>query len=174
MTELTLRWPGSQQEQHSHEGSSASQKPVTTVIGPDEGMVLRAFGDEIRVQLGGAETGGQLTVFTNTTPPGGGPPPHYHANEDEWFIPQVGRVEFFLNGVWQEVAPGSIVFVPRGTVHTFRNVGDVPLTTLTHTSPAGFEIFFERCAAEFAKDGPPDMERIVEISAEHGIYFVTE
>ncbi|MDX1688356.1 MAG: hypothetical protein R3248_10265 [Candidatus Promineifilaceae bacterium] len=45
---------------------------------------------------------------------------------------------------------------------------------LTHTAPAGFEIFFERCAEEFTKPGPPDMERIIEISAEHGIYFVTE
>ena len=126
----------------------------------------------MRIHLGGAQTGGKLTVFTALTPPGGGPPPHYHANEDEWFFPLEGRVEFYLDGSWKEVPMGTTLFIPRGTVHTFRNIGDTPLKVLTHTSPAGFEKFFERCANEFAKGGPPDMARIIEISAEHGIHFV--
>ena len=36
----------------------------------------------------------------------------------------------------------------------------------------GFEVLFARCAKEFAKPIPPDMSRIVAISAEHGIHFV--
>ncbi len=44
---------------------------------------------------------------------------------------------------------------------------------LVHTSPAGFETFYSRCAAEFAKPSPPDMARIVQIAGEHGIQFVT-
>jgi hypothetical protein len=43
---------------------------------------------------------------------------------------------------------------------------------LVSMSPAGFETFFSRCAEEFVKPGGPAMQRIVEISAEHGIYFV--
>jgi len=42
---------------------------------------------------------------------------------------------------------------------------------LIHTAPSGFETFFARCAEEFAKPNPPDMSRIVEISAEHGIHY---
>jgi hypothetical protein len=45
---------------------------------------------------------------------------------------------------------------------------------LNTTTPSGFEKFFARCADEFAKPGEPDMSRIVEIGAEHGIYFVQE
>ena len=143
-------------------------------IRPNEARVLRAFGEEVTIYLGGAETGGQFTSFVEITPPGGGPPPHYHKNEDEWFFPLEGRVEFLLDGTWNEVPMATSVFVPRGTVHTFRNPGELPLKMLIHTSPAGFETFFERCAEEFAKPGPPDMDRIVGISAEHGIHFVTE
>ena len=95
-------------------------------------------------------------------------------NEDEWFYVLEGEVEFLIDGTWQAVAVGSAVFAPRGTVHTFRNSGDKPLTMLTQTSPAGFETFFERCAEEFARPGPPDMERIVTISAEHGIHYVVD
>ncbi|MEM1203198.1 MAG: cupin domain-containing protein [Acidobacteriota bacterium] len=147
--------------------------PATvTVASTRKGKVLRAFGDEMTVHLGGADTEGRLTVFTAVTPPGSGPPPHRHEREDEWFFPLEGRVEFFLDGQWQEVPVGGVVFAGRGSVHTFRNVGTTPLKMLIHTSPAGFETYFERCAEEFAKDGPPDMERIVQISLEHGLQFV--
>ena len=37
------------------------------------------------------------------------------------------------------------------------------------TTPSGFEVFFSRCADEFAKATPPDMGRISEIFGEHGI-----
>lgn len=174
MTDPTITWPGHTTRQNASAERGGVKRPKPAVILPNTAESLQAFGDEIFVQLGGAETGGKYTVFIGVTPPGAGPPPHYHKNEDEWFFPLEGRVEFFLNGSWQEVPVGSVIFLPRGTVHTFRNCGETPLKMLTHTAPAGFEIFFERCAAEFAKPGPPDMERIIEISAEHGIHFVTE
>lgn len=110
-------------------------------------------------------------MWIEVTPPGGGPPPHYHLNEDEWFFPLEGRVEFFKDNAWTEVPIGSAVFMPRGVVHTFRNSGDKPLNMLIHAAPSGFETFFARCAEEFAKPNPPDMSRIVEISAEHGIHY---
>lgn len=151
---------------------STQAHPSPAVVLPGSAKVLRAFGDEVTVHLGGDQTGGRFTMFTDVTPPGGGPPPHFHQNEDEWFYPQEGRVEFLRDGVWTEVPMGTAVFMPRGTVHSFRNPGDKPLKMLIHTAPSGFEVFFARCAEEFAKPGPPDMKRLVEIAGEHGIHFV--
>lgn len=145
----------------------------SVVVPPGAGQVVRAFGDEMLVHLDGAQTGGAFAMFTLTTPPGGGPPLHHHDNEDEWFYPLEGRVEFFRDGAWSEVPMGTVVFMPRGVVHTFRNPGPAPLRMLIHTSPAGFERFFARCAAEFDKPGEPEMARIVQIAAEHGIHFAT-
>ena len=113
-------------------------------------------------------------MWTEITPPGGGPPPHYHLNEDETFHVIEGRVAFLLNGDWNEVGSGGTAFMPRGIVHTFKNVGDQPSRMLNMTTPSGFEKFFARCADEFAKPGEPDMSRIVEIGVEHGIHFVQE
>lgn len=110
-------------------------------------------------------------MWAETTPPGGGPPPHYHDNEDEWFFVLKGSAEFFLHG-WNKVAPGGAVFVPKGTVHPFRNAGETPLKMLIQTTPSGFETFFASCAVEFAPPSPPDMERILGIGAKHGIHFV--
>ena len=137
-----------------------------------QGRVIRAFGDEVIMHLEGADTGGALSLWTNITLPGGGPPPHYHDNENEWFVLQEGRVSFLVDGKWQEVKAGGVVFAPRGSVHTFKNVGDQPSRMIISTSPSGFETFFSRCADEFAKPGGPNMERIIEISAEHGIHYV--
>ncbi|MCC5830446.1 MAG: cupin domain-containing protein [Phycisphaeraceae bacterium] len=133
---------------------------------------LRAFGEEVVILLSGANTAGKLTMWVETTPPGGGPPPHYHENEDEWFFVLEGSAEFFLNG-WTRVAPGGAVFVPKGTVHTFRNAGDSELKMLIQATPSGFETFFASCAEEFARSSTPDMERILAIGARHGIHFVS-
>jgi hypothetical protein len=64
--------------------------------------------------------------------------------------------------------------MPRGVVHTFKNVGDEPSRMLIMTTPSGFENFFARCAEEFARPGGPDMSRILAIGAEHGIHFVQQ
>jgi quercetin dioxygenase-like cupin family protein len=132
---------------------------------------LFAFGEEVQILLSGADTGGRFTMWIETTQPGGGPPPHYHELEDEWFCVLEGSPEFFLDG-WTKVAPGGSVYIPRGTVHTFRNAGSTPLKMLIHASPSGFETFFASCAEVFAQSQAPDMERIVAIAAKHGIHFV--
>jgi quercetin dioxygenase-like cupin family protein len=148
--------------------------PDTTrsIIPDSRGQVLRAFGDEVTIKLTGEQTGGKFTLWINITPPGGGPPPHYHLDEDELFMVREGTLRFFANDQWTQVGPGGVVFAPRRTVHTFRNVGDSPSRMTILTQPSGFEVFFARCAEEFKRPGGPDMERIVAISAEHGIHFV--
>jgi quercetin dioxygenase-like cupin family protein len=134
---------------------------------------LRAFGEEVMIHLDGERTGGKLTMCTEITPPGGGPPPHYHLNEDEIFHVLEGRVAFLMNREWHDVGPGGTAFMPRGVVHTFKNVGAESSRMLIMTTPSGIEKFFARCAEEFARPGgPPEMARLVHIGAEHGIHFV--
>jgi mannose-6-phosphate isomerase-like protein (cupin superfamily) len=153
--------------------SSRTPKRKTTITVSDRAPAIRAYGDEARFNLGSNETGGRVTVFTDTTPPSGGPPPHFHTVEDEWWFVLEGRAEFFHEGSWTEVRPGGCVFMPKNTVHAFRNIGDTPLRQITHTAPSGFENFFKESEAEFLRPGAPDMKRLFEISAKHSIYFPT-
>lgn len=133
--------------------------------------MLCAFGDEVTVLLGAGDTGGKLSLWTEVVPPGGGPPPHRHLREDEWFVVQEGTFSFFVLGEWRELGPGGAAFMPRASVHTFKNTGKTAGKLLIGTSPAGFETFFGRCAEEFAREGGPDMGRIMGIADEHGIEF---
>jgi quercetin dioxygenase-like cupin family protein len=150
---------------------SHQTKGAGAIVLPERAEKVFAFGDHITFHLTGKDTGGKYTLFTDIAPPGGGPPPHYHQNEDELFHVTEGRASFFYEGKWTEVPVGTAVFMPRGTIHSFKNVGETPLKLLIQTSPSGFETFMTRCAAEFTKPGGPDMKRILEISAEHGIHF---
>jgi quercetin dioxygenase-like cupin family protein len=150
-----------------------SEKSGTIVRGNDS-RVLHAFGEEVIIHLDRERTGGKLTMWTEITPAGGGPPPHYHLNEDEVFRVLEGRVAFLLDGEWHELGRGGTAFMPRSIVHTFKNVGDQPSRMLLTPPPSGFEKFFASCAEEFAKPDGPDMSRIIEIGAEHGIHFLQE
>jgi uncharacterized cupin superfamily protein len=94
---------------------------------------------------------------------------HLHHREDEIFLVIEGRISYCVNGEWTEVAPGGVVYLPRDVPHCYRNVGETPSRHWVITTPSGFEIFFSRCADEFAKPAPPDMGRIAEIFSEHGI-----
>jgi mannose-6-phosphate isomerase-like protein (cupin superfamily) len=145
-------------------------KPV--IVPENGGALVPAFGEKINFKLTAADTGGALSLGLDEVPPGGGPPLHYHLNEDEVFIVQEGRIEYFIENRWVELGPGGVVFAPRLVPHCFRNPGDKPARQWTVFLPSGFENFFERCSAEFAKPSGPDLSRIKAISAEHGIFYM--
>jgi len=81
-------------------------------------------------------------------------------------------MRFLVNGEWREVGPGGVVYVPRGSVHTFQNIGTTPCRAWIIATPSGFENFFAKSAEVFAAAGPPDMERVLSICDDHGIEFV--
>lgn len=148
----------------------AASAPLLTRSG--QGRVIRAFGDEITLLMGGRDNGGAYTAFLDRTPPGGGPPPHRHEREDEWFYVLEGTVSFLLDGRWHDARPGDFAFAPRGSVHTFRNNTTQPTRMLVHTAPSGFEDFYLEAEQEFNRPGGPDMARAVAIAARHGIQIL--
>jgi quercetin dioxygenase-like cupin family protein len=146
---------------------SIQSEPVIVQLGM--GTDLHAFGNVLSVMLRGGQTGNSISVMLETTPPGGGPPLHVHSWEDEIFLVLEGRISYCVGGNWTEVGPGGVVYLPRGAAHRYRNIGDIPSWHWIITLPSGFENFFASCAREFARDGGPDEQRIVEIHQEYGI-----
>src|ERR1700722_3412841 len=156
--------------------ASAALPPETIIVAPDEGKTLHAYGDTAQIKLSGEQTNGSIVIALGTTPPGGGPPPHRHRIEDEIFLVVDGTVRFLANGEWSKpLKPGTIVYTPRGAIHTFQNVGETPCRQWIMATPSGFEQFFSKSAEVFAAVGAggiPDMARILAISSEHQIEFV--
>ena len=85
-----------------------------------------------------------------------------------------GEVEFLLGEDTIPAGAGSCVYVPRGALHTFKNVGASPSRVLVVLSPGGFEKFFLEAGepapeGASAPQGEPDVGRIVEIGQKYGL-----
>jgi mannose-6-phosphate isomerase-like protein (cupin superfamily) len=88
------------------------------------------------------QTLGALGLFRQTIAPKSGPPAHIHRAEDEFFYVVSGEFKFKLGDRIVSVPAQSIIFVPRGTAHTFKNVGTEPGVLLVGVTPGGLEKMF--------------------------------
>jgi quercetin dioxygenase-like cupin family protein len=145
---------------------------VASIVRPGEGQRIRSFGNEIEFMVTGEQTAGSLTLGVATVPAGGGPPAHVHLAEDEMFIIAEGEYRVYLDGVWTNVGPGTVVYLPRGSTHTFQVVGPTPGKHWVLTTPSGFERFFARTGEVFAVPGPPNFAQLAAINAEFGVALV--
>jgi mannose-6-phosphate isomerase-like protein (cupin superfamily) len=89
------------------------------------------------------QTGGAVGLFRQTVAPRSGPPTHVHRTEDEFFYVVSGEFKVKLGDRVMSAPAQSVMFVPRGTAHTFQNVGRKPGVLLVGVTPAGFEKMFE-------------------------------
>src|SRR4051794_26646617 len=90
----------------------------------------------------GEQTGGALGLFRQTIAPGSGPPTHLHGMEAEFAYVVSGQFNFKLGERVVSVPPGSFIFIPRKTPHTFKNVGTEPGVLLFGVTPGGLEMMF--------------------------------
>ena len=89
------------------------------------------------------ETGGALGLVRQTIMPKSGPPTHIHQAEDEFFYVVSGAFKVKLGDRIMSVPAQSVMFIPRGTPHTFLNVGTEPGVLLVGVTPGGLEKMFE-------------------------------
>ena len=154
------------------EAERSTPTPSARLVRPGEGNRVRAFGNEIEFMLSGEQTADSLTVGLASVPAGNGPPPHVHYGEDELFLILEGEYRIYLNGDWTTVGPGTVVYLPRGSVHTFQVAGDKPGRHWTLQTSSGFERYFAQAAEIFAAPGKPDLARLAAITKEYGAEFV--
>lgn len=115
-----------------------------TVITPADTAALLSWGAE--------ETSGAYTTLIGEIPVGSPAPPlHVHPTTDEAFYVAEGQAAFRLGDREVSAGPGSLIFVPRGTVHTAWNSGDVPTRGVIIISPGDVE--HEFVPVEDAPDG---------------------
>ena len=83
-------------------------------------------GDRVTFLVTGAESGGACFIIEGMVPPGGGPPPYVHYFEDESFYILEGTATFQAGEKTIHGKPGDFIHIPRGTLHSLRNDGEVP------------------------------------------------
>ena len=113
---------------------SELQPRITTF---DEAEEIRPFGTPARIMLRTEETGGAFSALLVMHGPGEGPPPHSHAGQAEYFFVVDGTYEMTVGGETRIIGPGTMVFAPPKTVHTFKNIGDATAKMLDWSLPGG-------------------------------------
>ena len=129
------------------------------IVQPGEGRVLDLGAFEAVVLATADQTSGEFTLLqTRSEPPGFGPPLHVHRDAAEAFFVLSGEYRMHLEGREERCPPGTFVYVPRDTPHTFTVVSSVPGTKLNLFSPAAMVGFFEELAAAEARgDATPEV-----------------
>ncbi|MFC8508783.1 cupin domain-containing protein [Streptomyces sp. NPDC057411] len=149
-------------------------------LSPGEG---RPIGHQVNLKVGSEHTPNLLAVECEFAP-GFDVGAHSHSTHEEIFYVLEGEVEFFAfqpkvitsePGSWTQwesktgqkvtrATPGTVLYVPKGTPHGFRNPGDVKMRFLLVGTPAGHEKYQQEIADLLAS--PPkdeeDLRRAVE------------
>ena len=109
----------------------------------------------INVLLRSEQSGEQISVMDNTASAGfPGPPLHHHAFDETFYVFE-GELTFQLKDEVFTRKAGELAFAPRNVPHTFANLSGADARTLIICTPAGFERYFDRMAAERAGVEPP-------------------
>ena len=110
----------------------------------------------INVLLRGEESGDRIALMDNFVGTGGSGPPLHRHDFDELFCVLEGELTFRLGDDLLTKRAGEHAFAARGAVHTFANFSAEQARTLIVCTPAGFERYFGRMAAELAGERVPE------------------
>jgi quercetin dioxygenase-like cupin family protein len=146
--------------------------PKVRLVSNEQGKRLNVLGDNQRILLTGEDTAGSYSLIENYNPSGASIPLHLHRNEDETFYVVSGEVDFQINGEIVRATAGTTVYMPRNAPHSFTVVGSEPAKMLIMLIPAGLEKYFEELN-QLPPGEPPDMEKVIQISADYGIEFLS-
>ena len=130
-------------------------------------------------KVGGDQTGGAFSLFEVTVGPGGGEGPHVQHREDECLYVVEGRFGFVVEGEEIGAGPGSLIYVPKGNLHAYRNAGGTTGRLLVSQTPGGAYEGFVGEVGEPVTEGSrlpaeeaPNPERLVAAGAEYGVEMV--
>lgn len=173
-----MRGPGEDQRPGPGAPAFVRAGPGAFHTRPGEGWaVWMPVGRLLTRKISAEQTGGAYSLFEDTVPPQQGEPPHIHHREDEGVYVVEGEFEFSLDGAPVSAGPGSLVYVPRGSLHAFKNVGTGGGRLLLSHTPGGLhERFFEE-VGEVVTDrttspaDPPDTRDLAAVAARYGTEF---
>ncbi len=136
------------------------------IVQPADAETLWVVRDRIRYL--GEVPGSELAILEVEVPPGSGTPPHRHASP-EIFRVLSGEVSFgrFEEGppTWAMAGPGTLVTVPSGASHGYRNDGDAPASLLVVVESSMVEFFRDLGRTEPPPAGPPTDDEIAAVLA---------
>ncbi len=125
----------------------------------------------IRFLLEGEQSGGSVAVFEFGVPAGSRvAAAHSHDGFDETIYGLGGTLVWTVEGQAIDVGPGEVLYIRRGEVHQFANIGELDAKALAIVTPGILgPDYFREVAAVFEAGGPPDLAAIAAVMRRHGL-----
>jgi mannose-6-phosphate isomerase-like protein (cupin superfamily) len=133
-----------------------------------DGRPVHVLGTDLTIKISSRDTKGAFAVFEGFTQPLQGPPLHRHRDQDEWWYIVEGEYRFEVDGEEIYASAGDTVFAPRGSCHTFQNIGDERGRTIGTSVPGGLDVFFEDLEKAVPRGAAPDLAKLLPIFEKHG------
>jgi quercetin dioxygenase-like cupin family protein len=137
------------------------------VLTPDQrGRALNVVGTQVTVLAANAATQ-SYGITLQQGDEGTGPPPHGH-DWDEAFYVLRGEIHFVCDGQAHACQPGTLVHIPRGTVHAFQyGKGGGQMLEITGQNARAAQMF---AAVDQANpSGPPDIPKLLQALEQNGV-----
>jgi len=137
------------------------------VLTPEQREVpLSVLGTHVTILASNAATQSYGITFQQGDE-GTGPPPHSH-DWDEAFYVLDGEVVFLCDGHAHACLPGTLVHVPRGTVHGFQyGKGGGKMLEITGQNGLAAQMF--TAIDREVPAGPPDIPKVLAVLERHGV-----
>jgi mannose-6-phosphate isomerase-like protein (cupin superfamily) len=156
---------------------------VITIPAGTGTTTLRVIHDLITFTLCGDQTQRAFSLFFDQVPPGGGVPAHTQRGQES-FIMFDGELEFSVqDGTTRHTftaTRGTVIHVPEGAAHAYRNASTAPASFFVIFAPSGSsERFFERLGVpvrgpdNLPSFAPPDPKVLQALLEELGIRIVS-
>lgn len=127
---------------------------------------LSVLGTQVTVLASNATTQ-SYGITVQQGDEGTGPPPHRH-DWDESFYVLKGLIEFVCDGQAVTCTPGTLVHVPRGTVHGFRyGAGGGQMLEITGPGALAAQMF--TAVDREIPTGPSDIPKVLEVLGRNGV-----
>jgi mannose-6-phosphate isomerase-like protein (cupin superfamily) len=140
--------------------------PSVVHVPPGGGRSVWFNGGLVKFYALGEDTGGTFTLFEEAIAPQDRALPHLHHEEDQAFYVLEGEHEFVCDGRTFAAGAGSFVYVPRGIVHSYENVGTEPGRLLILSTPAGgTERLFLELGEPASEGSPPPPTESLDLGA---------
>jgi quercetin dioxygenase-like cupin family protein len=143
---------------------------------PSESQAIWMLGGLYEVLLSSDETGGETTVVQFTIPVGAAPPLHIHDADETVYVID-GTLTYHIGGETYEGGPGSIFHIPAGVEEFFEPTSRLKIIGVYHGGT--MDKFFAEAGEPAprrevppAPTAPPDVERLAEIGARHGLQLI--
>ncbi len=134
-------------------------------------QIIRIGQIIIEFLLEGKDTKGQFAMFEITIPGNAKVPiPRSHEQYDQTIYGLKGVMTFVVDGVPIDIAAGETCFIPRGSIHGFKNHRKEDAKALAIVTPALIgPDFFRNSTEVFCAHSPCDAEKLKKALKKYGL-----